>query len=107
MDEQQLRIVAIQGHAKQQSEDSKAISLNLSESISMLKAVESQTRASDSTVSTNVQSVMNTLQEIEASITTIGSVRAETETLRDSPVSAEVLERLETVRIKELLERPH
>jgi len=90
--------VTIQTHTKQHSEDYKALSSTVIESTAVLKELESHTHSSESASSTSLQSILNALEELKASLSRFEASRAgDTEALRDAHASSDVLVNLQQV----------
>jgi hypothetical protein len=92
--------VTIQTHTKQHSEDYKALSSSVVEGNSVLKELESHNHSSSSASSTSLQSILNALEELKASLSTFEASRAnDTEALRDAPASSDALVNLQLVSL--------
>ena len=92
--------MTIQTHTKQHSEDYKALSSNIVESTAALKELESYTNSSESASSTSLQSILNALEELKASLSRFEASRAsDTEALRDAPTSSDALVNLQQVSL--------
>jgi hypothetical protein len=86
LDEQQSRLVSLQTIGKQQSEDSKAISLIVEENGELLRSIESQGSQGHKASYDSIGGVSSTLEQIKNHVTALRQTESSrVQTLSDAP----------------------